>query len=246
MKRIRTGIPGFDNLIEGGFISPGVYMVSGAPGAGKTTFGMHFLMEGIRSGERCLYMTLTEDPKNIIGAQYRFFPDLIEAVKEKDLLFADVNEVHQRKVREEISLPDRTLMMDVKPISGRDVISLIQGYVEDLGITRIVVDSLALIGFSSSVGESSHEALQKGMFVRILKELDLTVLLISEMLDPDRYSIEHYIVHGIVLLHHFLRNDKMMRALQIIKMRGTKHDDNLHPLTITSNGLSVGISILKF
>jgi len=79
-----------------------------------------------------------------------------------------------------------------------------------------------------------------------LKELDLTVLLISEMLDPDRYSIEHYIVHGIVLLHHFLRNDKMMRALQIIKMRGTKHDDNLHPLTITSNGLSVGISILKF
>lgn len=246
MKRIKTGITGFDTLIEGGLISPGVYMVSGAPGSGKTTFGMHFLMEGVRLGERGLYITLTEDPKNIVRAQYRFFPDLIDAVKDGDLLFADVREVHQRKVREEITLPDKTIMMDVRPISGRDVISLLKGYVEDLGITRLVIDSLALIGFGSSINDPSHEALQKGMFVRALKDFDLTVLLISEMLDPDRYGIEHYIVHGIIILHHFLKDDRMIRALQVIKMRGTKHDDNLHPLSITSQGLSVGQAPLKF
>ncbi|MCD6384024.1 MAG: hypothetical protein J7L88_06145 [Thermoplasmata archaeon] len=246
MRRVKTGVAGFDSLVEGGLLSPGVYMVSGAPGSGKTTFGMHFLLEGARTGERGLYMTLTEDPKNILAAQYRFFPDLIDIVKDNDILFADVREIHQRKFREEISAADKILSLDIRPVSGRDVISLIKTYVEDLGISRLVIDSLAMVGFGSSLNDPAHEALQKGMFVRALKDFDLTVLLISEMLDPDRYGIEHYIVHGIILLHHFLKEDKMIRALQIIKMRGTKHDDNLHPLTISSSGLSVGVSPLRF
>ena len=58
--RAATGIAGLDEVLIGGFVRDHTYLVEGTPGAGKTTVGLQFLLEGARAGERCLYVTLSE------------------------------------------------------------------------------------------------------------------------------------------------------------------------------------------
>ena len=55
---VAAGIEGLDDILRGGFPQNCLFLVSGPPGAGKTTLAMQFLLEGIRRGERCLYVTL--------------------------------------------------------------------------------------------------------------------------------------------------------------------------------------------
>ena len=59
-SRQKTGILGLDNILGGGFPASSVYLVQGDPGVGKTTLCLQFLLEGVRAGETCLYVTLSE------------------------------------------------------------------------------------------------------------------------------------------------------------------------------------------
>src|SRR6478672_4879668 len=58
--RISTGIVGLDNILGGGLVPGRLYLVEGTPGAGKTTLGLQFLLEGRARGERGLFITLSE------------------------------------------------------------------------------------------------------------------------------------------------------------------------------------------
>jgi circadian clock protein KaiC len=58
-RRAATGIPGLDEILCGGLIPQRLYLVDGNPGAGKTTLALQFLLEGVRAGEKCLYVTLS-------------------------------------------------------------------------------------------------------------------------------------------------------------------------------------------
>lgn len=55
-----TGIPGLDYLLRGGLPVGRIHLIEGDPAAGKTTLGMQFLLEGLRQGESCMYITLSE------------------------------------------------------------------------------------------------------------------------------------------------------------------------------------------
>src|SRR6201991_2249822 len=59
-EKAKTGIWGLDNILSGGFSRGHVFLVEGAPGTGKTTVALQFLMEGAKAGEKCLYITLSE------------------------------------------------------------------------------------------------------------------------------------------------------------------------------------------
>src|SRR5690348_1152820 len=63
---LTTGIPGVDDILRGGFPNDCLYMVTGTPGSGKTTLAMQFLLEGVRAGEPCLYVTLSESRREIM------------------------------------------------------------------------------------------------------------------------------------------------------------------------------------
>ena len=60
-KRVESGIPGLDDLIEGGYPENFIILVSGPSGTGKTTFCMQFLIEGVKKGEKGIYIGLGED-----------------------------------------------------------------------------------------------------------------------------------------------------------------------------------------
>jgi circadian clock protein KaiC len=70
LARAKTGIAGLDEILHGGLIPARLYLVDGNPGAGKTTLALQFLQEGVRAGERCLYVTLSETAEELeAGAQ---------------------------------------------------------------------------------------------------------------------------------------------------------------------------------
>src|ERR1700709_432787 len=58
--KAETGIWGLDNILSGGFSRGHLFLIEGAPGTGKTTLALQFLLEGMRAGEKCLYITLSE------------------------------------------------------------------------------------------------------------------------------------------------------------------------------------------
>jgi circadian clock protein KaiC len=64
-ETISTGNSGLDDILGGGFDANRVYLIEGHPGTGKTTLALQFLLEGIRLGERCLYVTLSESESEL-------------------------------------------------------------------------------------------------------------------------------------------------------------------------------------
>src|SRR5687767_10993397 len=61
-----TGIKGLDSILAGGFPQHRFYLIQGDPGVGKTTFGLQFLLEGARRGEKSLYITLSETREELL------------------------------------------------------------------------------------------------------------------------------------------------------------------------------------
>ena len=76
IKRVKMGIPGVDELIEGGIPDGFVVVVTGPPGTGKTTFSMQFLMEGLRNNEKCIFFSFEEKVEHLIKQSMRFGWDI--------------------------------------------------------------------------------------------------------------------------------------------------------------------------
>jgi circadian clock protein KaiC len=91
--RSSTGIRGLDEVLHGGLISERLYLVDGNPGAGKTTLALQFLLEGARTGEKYLYITLSETTLELLaGAQpHGWALGDIEIIE----LIADEGELHR-------------------------------------------------------------------------------------------------------------------------------------------------------
>ena len=60
-----SGVDGLDNMLRGGYPRNCLHLITGAPGTGKTTLAMQFLLEGVKQDERCLYITLSETKREI-------------------------------------------------------------------------------------------------------------------------------------------------------------------------------------
>src|SRR3954466_13090588 len=55
-----TGITGLNEILRGGLPASNLYMLQGAPGSGKTTAALQFLLAGVEAGESCIYVTLSQ------------------------------------------------------------------------------------------------------------------------------------------------------------------------------------------
>src|SRR5215210_1076283 len=65
LPRAATGISGLDDVLCGGLTRNRLYLVEGMPGSGKTTLAFQFLLEGVKRGERVVYVTLSETEEEI-------------------------------------------------------------------------------------------------------------------------------------------------------------------------------------
>ena len=242
--RVKTGIAGLDELVEGGFVKNDVYLLTGPPGSGRTTFGIQFLIQGAQQNEKGLFIALTETPTNVIKHMSRFKFNLVKYVKEKKIFFMDYSselfDKPNKKLRAEES--------DIFDLSGeqttsKDLFEKIGPVISKTGTERLVIDSTLALSFLTKSRETEVKQIAK--YINALKQLEVTTILLSELIDPNLDRFEHYLCSGIINMHHFPKNNEteMRRAIQLLKFRGTKHDSMLHPISFTESGLKVGGSI---
>ncbi|WP_406669850.1 ATPase domain-containing protein [Methanolobus sp. ZRKC4] len=238
--RIKTGIEGFDEVVQGGLLAERVYLVSGPPGSGKTTFCVQYLAHGATHGEVGLYATLLECPQNIIDDMSNFSLNIPALIKGQKLLFADLGPRMEYGYMDELNefiTPDYNVgraSIESEAPSPSMVFKEIAAYVSEYDVKRLVIDSVSAIRFTTK--DLSLQEKEMSRFIRNLKKLGCTTILISEMTDPRAYSTEQFAAHGVIFMHNFLYDKTMTRAIQVIKMSGTRHDCNMRAVNFTENG----------
>jgi KaiC/GvpD/RAD55 family RecA-like ATPase len=223
--RVSSGVSGLDDLVGGGLPANRLYVLSGPPGSGKTTLSTQFLVAGAKQNESCLFVSMHESREDIVEDMSGYEFGFDRAVESDRLTFVDV-----------FSSEGKRLFRP--PGKHRDASSLVNrltGFIDSNDIERVVIDSTMLLEHFLADAESNTI-----QFLTSLKRTDATVVLISEMTDPTAYADEHYLAHGVVFLHNFLEDGGMQRGIQVLKMRGTAIDTDIHELSFGAGGISVG------
>ncbi|WP_299267263.1 RAD55 family ATPase [Halorientalis sp.] len=219
--RVSSGVPGFDEIVEGGLPANRLYVVSGPPGSGKTTFSSMFITEGARNGENCLYVTMHESKDELIHDMSNFDFGFEKVMRSGRVQFLNlVTEAGKRTITQ----------------FGTDggLTNRLTAFIESNDIDRAVIDSTMLL--QHFFADMSEEITG---FLSSLKQTDTTIFLISEMTDPTSYSDEHYLAHGVTFFHNYMEAGGMTRGVQIIKMRGTAIDCDIHKIGFSDTGLRV-------
>ncbi|MDD5172276.1 MAG: ATPase domain-containing protein [Candidatus ainarchaeum sp.] len=221
MDRVKTGISGLDEMLNGGIPAGRHVALYGGPGSGKTSFCFEFLYQGAKMGENGLYISMEETADDIIDNMKNTFPLLSETAQL----------ISQNKL--EIIKPDK---LDLE-----DVANLLEDRITTNGIKRAVVDSATMIRMSFKTEIEYRQTLFE--FLSLLRNLDVTTITTVEATtskkEEMKYDIEHFVMDGIINLYNIDRDDRRVRALEIFKMRGTDHSRELVPFKVTPSGIKV-------
>ncbi len=219
--RIRTGINGLDDMMDGGIPSGHSVAVIGSFGTGKTTFAMQFIWEGLKNGEKCIFLSLEEDEASIVETAKSFNWDF-ESHLNRDLLL--------------IKLEPQDAMNSIQRLEGE-----IPQIIKEFGASRIAIDSVSLITMLYKTDEEKR----KGLFAlsKSIKDSGATAIFTAEV-DPrnpyvSRDGLVEYVVDGVILLTPREVNERIMLTLKILKMRRTKHSRDVKPYDITNEGIEV-------
>lgn len=225
VERVNSGIPGLDELIEGGFVKNSVNLIAGASGTCKTMFGCQFLWNGLQKGEKGVYVTLEQSAEDIMKDMLTFGWDFSSYIKKGRCKICEVTpgDVDELKT---------FIFSEVKRLDA------------ELVIHRFVLDSLSLAAMGWKEKPEEIFKLRTKVFglLKSLKTLNLTSLVIAEIPSGEqslgRLGFEEFIVDSVILLK-VLPVDIPMRTLQIVKMRRTKHNMQVHPFEVTSKGIFI-------
>jgi circadian clock protein KaiC len=225
--RISTGSVGLDDILDGGLDPSRMYLYEGRPGTGKTTIALQFLLEGVRQGERVLYVTLSETARELrlVAKRHGWTLDGI-----------DVFEL----VSPETTLdPGRELtVLHPAEVELSETTKLILDRVEQLNPTRVVLDSL------SELRLLAQSALRYRRQVLSLKHFfaqrRCTVVMLDDLSSHQDDLQLHSVSHGVVLLEQLaLDYGAERRRLRVIKMRGIQFRGGFHDFTIEKGGLAI-------
>ncbi len=221
MKRVKTGISGLDEMLNGGIPARRHVALYGGPGSGKTSFGFEFLYRGAKSKENGVYITMEETADDIVENMKTTFP-----------MFTDVGELVEEK-KLNIVKPDR-LELD-------EVANILEVQITENDVKRAVIDSATMIKMAFKSEIEYRQTLFE--FLSLLRNLDCTSITTLEATSPVKseikFDIEHFVMDGIINLYNLDREDRRIRALEIFKMRGTDHSRELVPFKVTPSGIKV-------
>ncbi len=227
LPRAGTGVAGLDHILNGGLIPHRLYLVDGDPGAGKTTLSLQFLLEGLRKGERCLYITLSETREELLAGAHShgWSLDGIEILEliaqEKDLDGdAQVTMYHPSEV--ELTETTRQVLEAVARVKP----------------TRIVFDSL------SELRLLAQSSLRYRRQILSLKQFftgkKCTVLLLDDGTSEGSDLQLQSIAHGVISLEQLSPlYGAERRRLRVMKLRSSSFRGGYHDFSIKHGGLQV-------
>ena len=223
--RISTGIAGLDDILGGGLTPQRVYLVEGSPGAGKTTLGLQFLLDGIGKGESGLYITLSEtaDELRAVAASHGWTIDALSLFELADDSELDLDAQQSVFHPSEVELGETTRKVMNK--------------VDEIKPVRVVFDSL------SEMRLLAQNPLRYRRQILALKQFfssrACTVLLLDDKTSQADQHL-HSIAHGVISLEQIAKEfGKERRRVNIIKMRGLRFRGGYHDYTLDTGGITM-------
>jgi len=224
MERVKTGVPGLDEMLHGGFLRQTANLVEGATGTGKTTFGMQFIYNGIvLYNEPGLVLTFEEFPQQYYRDAENFGWDFrrLEA---------------QGKLKVIMTSPEVT-KHDLESVGG-----MIETMVTEMGARRLLVDSLSHFERLATDPVELREIQYK--FINALKREGLTSVLTRE--SPTLFGQQEeseagvtFVADSYVLLRYVEMESAVHKALLVLKLRGSDHAKDIRQFAITPTGIEV-------
>ncbi len=222
-----TGIAGLDDILGGGLSRNHLYLIEGDPGTGKTTIAMQFLMEGVRHGQKGLYVTLSESKMELleIADSHGWVLDGID-------LFELVVDEQQLKAETQYTV------FSPSEIELADTTSAVLTEVERLQPTRIVIDSLSELRLLAR--DSLRYRRQVLGLKKYFSSRKCTVILLDDR-TADVHDLQlQSIAHGVLLLETVEREYGIKkRRLEVKKLRGAWFREGFHDYCIKRGGVEV-------
>src|SRR6201991_2571003 len=233
--KAKACIWGLDDILSGGFSRGHLFLVEGAPGTGKTTVALQFLMEGVRAGEKCLYITLSETERELregaashgwtLGdgiAVFELLPpeSLLDSEQQQSLLYSS-----------DLELGETT----------KQIFEAVERHQP----SRVVLDSLSEIRL---LAQSSLRYRRQILAVKhYFAKFGSTVLLLDDLTAEVADKTVHSVAHGVLRLEELApAYGAERRRARVIKYRGVKFRGGYHDATITTGGLNVFPRLVAF
>jgi circadian clock protein KaiC len=225
-ERAITGVPGLDYLLRGGLPCHRIHLIEGHPGAGKTTLGLQFLLEGVRRGESCMYITLSEsaDELRANAASHGW----------------DLSGIHMQELQpaENLRPDEQYTLFHPSEIELGDLSRSVFEAVEKFKPARTVLDSV------SDMRLLARDSLRYRRQILGLKQFfagrGCTLLLLNEIGVSDTDAHIQSLAHGVIRLEQSVHDFGIARRrLEIAKMRGVAYVGGFHDFKIETGGLRI-------
>jgi circadian clock protein KaiC len=220
--RISTGLSSLDKLIEGGFPSRTVILLSGGPGTGKTLLGLNFLMEGAVKGEKCYYLSVSES---------------------KDELVRACNDVQSlKKMTKHL---DKNLLIENMLLGERvNLEQLARLFSNYPNIHKLVIDNVNKMLMHAR--DSKEYRIKLSEIIRYLKEkVDCTILICETKGEEiDTGNGEAFEADGVLNVSFLDLEEKPTRTMQVYKLRYTSFQPRVHH-ELLINSKSIRLSANK-
>jgi circadian clock protein KaiC len=219
-NRTPSGVPGLDPMLKGGLWSGSATLVAGPTGAGKTTMGLQFIVEGLRRGERCLLINFQENPTQLAHQMEQIGGKLDDDARERlKLLYYSAVELSIDKI----------------------VVSIFQALRRG-EIRRVVIDALGDLAGAAGDSTRMHDYLYA--LVQHFAVMGVSSLLTLETDPPVLNSAENHgrlshMTDNIIFLEIREKEGVVGRRIRIAKARGVAHDLQSRELQIGAEGLCV-------
>ena len=220
--RVPTGIRGFDSLIEGGLEKNSTNLLVGSSGSGKSIFSVQFLIEGIKRGEKCLYITFEENKETFFSNMADFGWDLADYERKEKLFFLEYTPEKVKTMLEEGGGAIENIVLSKK-------------------ISRIIIDSIT--SFELLFEKEIEKRSTALALFKMIRKWDSTALLTYEGTPSQEKKSTSRILDfesdAIILLHFVRVKKQRKRYVEVLKMRGTDHSLAIHPFSIEDSGIVV-------
>jgi circadian clock protein KaiC len=224
-RLVSTGIQGLDDILGGGLTAERVYLIEGSPGTGKTTVGLHFLLDGVAKGEAGLYITMSENA------------DELDAVAESHGWSLEGLPILELADDEAFDGDAQQSILHPAEIELGESVENIMAQVDMVRPARIVFDSL------SEMRLLAQNPLRYRRQMLTLKQFftsrECTVLMLDDKSDSSDQRL-HSIAHGVVNLERMVQDfGKERRRLSVVKMRGVEFRGGFHDYLLATGGIRV-------
>ncbi|MGE0490508.1 MAG: circadian clock protein KaiC [Vulcanimicrobiota bacterium] len=222
IEKLPTGIPGFDNISEGGLPQGRSTLLCGSTGSAKTTFALQFLAEGIQQFQQSgVMVTFEERPEDIRRNVESFGWDIEQWEREGKFCFvnASYHADHDAAVTGEYDLGG--------------LLARLEHAVNKVGAKRLVMDSAAAV-----LMRLKNPAMIRAELFRIvsqLREWGITSLLTQEWPENELQrpsGAEEFVTDNVVVLRNLRSEEKRRRTIEILKFRGTTHHKGEYPFSV--------------